>query len=196
MHSGLPSASFEVVHVAPVSLAPLTKSPGSGLASSIVSAAVGLGQKARTLPLGAVLGLAFGLAAAGGLYLLVPSVRAHAWLGTLLLPGCVLMGVGIERVLYLRFGYRTGPRRRFQEAKEEADRRLARLHEHLAAGVFSKERAHRLADRIAMQELFGAPRLRGPRGPYRKSRPVVDQRQPPNPKQPGPEKSGPQLPAA
>jgi hypothetical protein len=196
MHSWLPSGSFEVVHVARVSLAPLTKSPGSGLASSVVSAAVGLGQKAKTLPLGAVLGLGFGLAAAGGLYLLIPSVRAHVWLGTLLLPGCVLMGVGIERVLYMKFGYRVGPKRRFQEAKEEADRRLARLHEHLAAGVFSKERAHRLADRIAMQELFGAPKLRGPRAPYRKSRPLDPPQLPPNSQQPGPERSGPKRPAA
>jgi hypothetical protein len=131
------------------------------------------------------------------MYLLVPSVRSHVWLGTLLLPCAVLMGVGIERILYLRFGYRVGPKRRFQEAREEADRRLERLYQHLAAGVFSKERAHRLADRIATQELFGAPKPRGPRGPYRKSRPALDPPQPsPEPQQPRPTKSGPPRPAA
>ena len=151
--------------------APLTRLSGSGLASGVVNAATELGRKARTLPLGAVLGLGAGLAVGGALYLLMPSLRPHAWLGTLLVPCSVLIGVGIERVMYVAFGYRVGPRRRFLEAKQEADRRLERLREHEVAGVYSKERAHRLADRIATEELFGTPRARGPRGPYKKRRP-------------------------
>lgn len=164
--------------------------PGSALAGSVVSAAAELGRKARTLPLGAVLGLGFGLAVGGAVYLTVPSLRPHVWLGTVLVPGCVLVGVGVERILYMMFGYRVGPHRRFREAKETADRRLERLYQHQSAGVYSKERAHHLAERIATEELFGAPKSRGPRGPYRKRQ---TQESPPTASQPG---KGPEQPAA
>ena len=148
---------------------PLTKPKSEpGLFSSPLTSAVALAQKARTLPLGAVLGLALGLAVLVGIHYLSPGTPRPASMVGLFLGFCVFAGIGVERALHLLFGWRVDPKRRFLEDKRNAELKLTRLHELEQAGLFDPVRVRRIAERIAMQELFGVPKPRGPRGPYKK----------------------------
>jgi hypothetical protein len=152
--------------------APLTKPKSEpGLLSSPLSSAVALAQKARTLPLGAVLGLAIGLAVLVGLHYLAPAVPRPASMVGLFLGFCIFAGIGVERSLHLLFGWSIDPKRRFLQDKRNAELKLGRLHELEQAGLFDPVRVKRLAERIAIQELFGLPKPRGPRGQYRKRQP-------------------------
>ena len=115
-----------------------------------------------------MLGLAVGLAGLVGIHYLIPARRMPAPMVALFLGFCVFAGVGVERSLHLMFGWRVDPKRRFLEDKRTAELKLTRLHELEQAGLFDPVRVKRLAERIAMQELFGLPRPRGPRGQYRR----------------------------
>lgn len=112
-----------------------------------------------------------GLAALVALHYLSPGRRMPYSIVTLLLAFCVFAGVGIERSLHLLFGWNLDPKRRFLKDKRTAELRLGRLHEFAGEGLFDPARVKRLAERIALEELFGATRARGPRGPYKKRLP-------------------------
>src|SRR5262245_40033925 len=86
-----------------------------GFLSSPLASAVSLAQKARTLPLGAVLGLAIGLAVLVAIHYLLPEQRMPVAMVGLFLAFCVFTGVGVERTLHLLFGWRVDPKRKFLE---------------------------------------------------------------------------------
>ncbi|HEV8149421.1 MAG TPA: hypothetical protein VGP61_04485 [Gemmatimonadales bacterium] len=150
--------------------APLTKPAAlSDLPSSVLDSAASLTQKASSLPLGGVLGLAVGIALIAAIhYLAPPSLRPPLWIQGLILPFSGLAGVGVERSLHILFGWTVDPKLRRLKLRRDTDLRLEELEARRQAGYFTPEQAHQLAAQICRQGLLGLPRPRGPRGPYKK----------------------------
>jgi hypothetical protein len=112
-----------------------------------------------------------GIVVAGGVLVLLPGLRGTAVAdGTFVLFG-MLAGVGVERCLHLLFGWNLDPKRSFLQRKRDTDLRLAELQQRQAEGWVTPEEVHHIANRLVRNEALGLPRLRGPRGRYRKHQP-------------------------
>jgi hypothetical protein len=136
-------------------------------ASSLVGSALDVAKTSRSLPVGALLGLSGGIALTGILHYTV-SPRIPIWLLSLTVPFCTLSGVGVQKVLHWKFGWKLDTELRHARDKHETDLKLAELRERIAAGVLTAEQGQRIGAQLAREGLLGPAKPRGPRPPRRR----------------------------
>ncbi len=136
----------------------------AGWATTAINTALEFARKSSNLPVGAVLGLAAGIALTGILYY-TPGRVVPLWLLTFSIPFCIATGVGVERLLHWKFGWKFETDLRRARIKHETDLKLIELRERLTAGVLSPEESQRIGARIAREGLLGPARPRAPRKP-------------------------------
>ena len=153
-------------------------------ANRLVGSALDVARSSRTLPVGALLGLSTGIALAGVLhYLAAPAVPV--WLLGMAVPFCTLTGIGIQKLLHWKYGWKLDTELHHARVKHDTDLKLAELRERVAAGVLTAEQAQKIGAQIARQGLLGPPRPRGPRPPRRRQdRPEPSAAPPPDPLRP------------
>jgi hypothetical protein len=147
---------------------PMAKTPApSTWASTVVGSALEVAKGSRNLPVGALLGLSAGIALTGALhYAFTPTIPM--WLLGLAVPFCTLSGVGIQKLLHWKFGWKLDTELHHAKLKHDTDLKLAELRERVAAGVLTAEQGQRIGAQIAREGLLGPARPRGPRPPRRR----------------------------
>jgi hypothetical protein len=149
----------------------MSKSPvPSSFGSSLVGSAVDVAHKARTLPVGALLGLCLGILLTGTLHYTL-SPRIPLWLLSLVVPFGTAGGIGIQKFLHWKYGWKLDTELHRARAKHDTDLKLEELHERVDAGVLTPEQAQKLGVQIAREGLLGPPKGRGPRPPRRRKDP-------------------------
>jgi hypothetical protein len=147
----------------------MAKTSGSpSLPGSLVGSALDMAKRARTLPVGALLGLSGGLALTAVLHYALGD-RIPLWLLGLSVPFTMVSGIGIQKLLHWKFGWKLDTELEHARSKHQTDLKLTELKERLAAGVLTPEQAQRIGAQLAREGLLGPPRLRGPRPPRRKN---------------------------
>lgn len=136
-------------------------------ASTVVGSALDVAKSSRNLPVGALLGLSGGIALTGVLHYAV-TPRLPLWLLSLAIPFCTLSGVGLQKLLHWKLGWKLDTELRHARDKHETDLKLAELRERVAAGVLTEEQGQRIGAQIAREGLLGPARPRGPRPPRRR----------------------------
>jgi hypothetical protein len=124
-------------------------------------------QKARTLPAGALFGLSLGLFLTGLLHYTL-SPRLPLWLLGLVVPFSTAGGIGIQKFLHWKYGWKLDTELRRARSKHDTDLKLEELRERLADGVLTAEQSQRIGAQIAREGLLGPAKPRGPRPPRRK----------------------------
>ena len=136
-------------------------------ASTVVGSALDIAKTSRNLPVGALLGLSAGIMLTAALhYALMPGIPV--WLLSLAVPFCTLSGVGIQKLLHWKFGWKLDTELHHARIKHDTDLKLDELRERVAAGVLTPEQGQRIGAQIAREGLLGPARPRGPRPPRRK----------------------------
>ena len=149
----------------------MSKSPApSSFGTSLVGSALDVAQKARTLPVGALFGLSLGIFLTGLLHYTL-SPRIPLWLLSLAVPFGTAGGIGIQKFLHWKYGWKLDTELHRARAKHDTDLKLEELHQRLDAGVLTAEQGQRIGAQIAREGLLGPSRPRGPRPPRRRKDP-------------------------
>lgn len=119
--------------------------------------------KFNKLPVGGSLGLV----AAVALIWATP-LELMSGLGAMVAFLGIIGGMGLQRLLRWMLGWYADTALERAESSREADLKIARVRYYQREGILELPEARRFAVRIAREDLFGAPKPRGPRGPYRK----------------------------
>jgi len=77
--------------------------------------------------------------------------------------------MALQRLLKWLLGWYAEPAIERAESRREADLKIERVRYYQREGILEGTQAKRFSLRIAREDLFGAARPRGPRGPYKKS---------------------------
>ena len=155
----------------------------SGLPATAVDTAVQFARQARTLPVGALLGLSLGMLLSGVLYYGFDR-RIPGWLAALAIPFCIAAGIGVQKLLHWKYGWKVDTELERARIRHETDLKLSELRDRLAAGVLTPEQAQRIGAQIAREGLLGKPRPRGPRPPRRPRSPINPPQPPETPLKP------------
>ena len=127
-------------------------------------AALGMVDKLRRYPPGAL----FGLSLAAAVHLFSPSLRPKGWLEAPFAVSCVVLGVALQALLHWGVGWWVDPTLEDLRLSREAQLKLAKLEHYAEAGMISQEDARRLRDKIAKHDVAGDPKPRRSRSSYRK----------------------------
>jgi len=141
-------------------------------ATSLVGSALDVAKTSRNLPVGALLGLSAGIALTWALHYGV-TPRIPLWLLGLAVPFCTLSGVGIQKLLHWKFGWKLDTELHHARVKHDTDLKLEELRERVTAGVLTQEQGRRIGAQIAREGLLGPARPRGPRPPRRRKEPAL-----------------------
>lgn len=145
-------------------MAKAAAAPAPNWATTAVDTAVEFAKKSSTLPIGAALGLSAGIALTSILYY-TPGRVVPLWLLSLSIPFCVATGIGVQKFLHWKYGWKVETELRGARIKRDTGLKLRELRDRVAAGVFTAEQAQRIGAQIAREGLLGPPELRGPRAP-------------------------------
>lgn len=121
--------------------------------------------KLNKLPVGASLGLV-----AAAFLIWVTPVQLLSGLGALTIFLGTVGGMAVQRLLKWLLGWYAETVIERAESRRQADLKIERVRYYEREGILDGRAVKRFALRIAREDLFGAPKPRGPRGPY-KARP-------------------------
>ena len=146
---------------------PLTPAAKSGWKLPDLAGTLDTAGRFNKLPVGGSIGLV-----AAALIIWVTPLELMSGLGALAVFLGIVGGMALQRLLRWMFGWYADTGLERAENSHEADLKLERVRYYEREGVLNKPQAGKFALRIAREDLFGAPKPRGPRGPY-KTRPPV-----------------------
>lgn len=158
---------------------PLTPAAGkSGWKIPGLTGTLDTAVKLNKLPVGGSLGLV-----AAAFLIWASPVELLSGLGALTIFLGIVGGMALQRLLKWLLGWYAELAIERAESRRQADLKIERVRYYQQEGILDEPAVKRFSLRIAREDLFGAPKPRGPRGPY-KTRPPS----PPSGNREGPEK--------